>query len=101
MWCVYDDDDDDLELEFSINFQWIACFLANEMTKIVDYGRLFEDYNPSLNIKRDISAILQIAVVKAIAKARDVETRYSIPFNLNYYDRIRIIDDIFYKRVIV
>ena len=38
MWCDYG-----LELEFSINFQWIAWFLANEMTKIIDYGRLFEE----------------------------------------------------------
>ena len=47
MWCVDDDDmddypDDDLELEF-INFQWIAWFLANKMTIIIDYGRLFEE----------------------------------------------------------
>ena len=91
MWCVNDDDmdDDDLELEFRINFQWIAWFLANKMTIIIDYGRLFEetlkfiskllendDYNPPLNIKKDISAILQIAAVQAIAKARDVETRF-------------------------
>ena len=48
-----------------------------------------------------IIAMLQIAVVKAIAKAGDVETRYNIPFfNVNYNDRIRIIDDIFHKRVV-
>ena len=112
MWCDdAPDDDDGLELEFSINFQWIAWFLANKMTRIIDYGRLFEeklkiisiqlendDYDPPLNVKKDISAILQIAAVKAMALARDVETRYNIPFNINYYDRIAIIDDIFYKR---
>ena len=73
MWCenlytccingcqgVIDYDEDDFP-DFS-NFQWVAWFLANEMTRVVDYGYIFEttlknvsnaledddyDYNPS------------------------------------------------------
>ena len=45
LWCVDEDDmdDDDLEVEFRINFQRIAWFLANKMTRIIVYGRLFEE----------------------------------------------------------
>ena len=36
---IYDDDDDEPDF---INFQWVASFLANEMTRVVDYGYIFE-----------------------------------------------------------
>ena len=37
----YDDDDDEPDFE-QINFQWVASFLANELTRVVDYGYIFE-----------------------------------------------------------
>ena len=122
MWCenlytccvngcqsVIDYDEDDFP-DFS-NFQWVAWFLANEMTRVVDYGYIFEttlknvsnaleiDYNPSLDRQRSIGIILKKATIKAIFKAIEVAVKYNIPFDIDYYERKHLINKILYKRV--
>ena len=104
--------DDDEEPDFP-NFQWVAWFLANEMSRVVDYGYVFEtalkniskrlnddiDYNPSIERQKSIGRILKKTTIKALEKAEEVAEKYNIPFNIDYHERKRLINDKFYKRV--
>ena len=107
---IYDDDDDEPDF---INFQWVASFLANEMTRIVDYGYIFEiilkktskrldayDCIPSIEKQKRIGRILKKATIKALEKAEEVAKKYNIPSGIgDYHERERLINDKFYKRV--
>ena len=116
---MYDDDDDEPDFpnfqwvaEFP-NFQWVASFLANEMTRVVDYGYLFEiilkkaskrlddnDYIPPIEKQKYIGRILKKATIKALEKAEEVAKKYNIPSDIgDYHERERLINDKFYKRV--
>ena len=121
-WCeglyaYYDDgikkiyNDDDEEPDFP-NFQWVAWFLANEITRVVDYGYLLEiilkkaskrlddnDYMPPIEKQKYIGRILKKATIKALEKAEEVAKKYNIPSDIDYYERERLINDKFYKRV--
>ena len=121
-WCeglyaYYDDgikklyNDDDEEPDFP-NFQWVAWFLANEMTRVVDYGYVLEiilkkaskrlddnDYIPPIEKQKYIGRILKKATIKALEKAEEVAKKYNIPSDIDYYERERLINDKFYKRV--
>ena len=107
---IYDDDDDEPDF---INFQWVASFLANEMTRVVDYGYIFEiilkkaskrlddnDYIPPIEKQKYIGRILKKATIKALEKAEELAKKYNIPSDISdYHERERLINDKFYKRV--
>ena len=107
---IYDDDDDEPDF---INFQWVASFLANEMTRVVDYGYIFEiilkkaskrldeyDCIPPIEKQKRIGRILKKATIKALEKAEEVAKKYNIPSDIgDYHERERLINDKFYKRV--
>ena len=106
---IYNDDDDEPDFP---NFQWVASFLANEMTRVVDYGYIFEiilkkaskrldeyDCIPPIEKQKHIGRILKKATIKALEKAEEVAKKYNIPSDIDYHERERIINDKFYKRV--
>ena len=82
------------------------------MTRVVDYGYVLEiilkkaskrlddnDYIPPIEKQKYIGRILKKVTIKALEKAEEVAKKYDIPSDISLYERERLINDKFYKRV--